>query len=107
MSLMPTTIELLARARVDLRMGLPVVLKDDGAAALALAAESLSAGRLADLRALGNVTLALTARRAETLKARVYDGETARIIVPADADLRWVQALADPADDLNTPMKGR
>ena len=26
MSLMPTMIELLARARVDLRMGLPVVL---------------------------------------------------------------------------------
>ena len=106
MSLMPTMIELLARARVDLRMGLPVVLSSDSDAVLAIAAESLTAERLADLRDLGAVSLALTARRAETLKARVYDGDIARIAVPGGADLAWVQALADPADDLNSPMKG-
>ncbi|MDE4132338.1 GTP cyclohydrolase II [Phaeobacter sp. QD34_3] len=106
MSLLPTTLELLARARVDLRMGLPVVLKGGGTAALAMAVESLSADRLADLRALGPVSLALTARRAETLKARAYDGDLARIEVPDKATLDWIQALADPADDLNTPMKG-
>lgn len=106
MSLMPTMIELLARARVDLRMGLPVVLTDGTQAALAISAENLSATRLNDLLALGEVSLALTARRAETLKAQVYDGDTARIIVPQNAALSWVQALADPADDLKTPMKG-
>jgi GTP cyclohydrolase II len=106
MSLLPTTLELLARARVDLRMGLPVVLEGGGTTTLALAAESLTAERLADLRALGPVSLALTARRAETLKARAYDGDLARIEVPADATMGWIQALADPADDLNTPMKG-
>ena len=37
MSLMPTMIELLARARVDLRMGLPVVLEGGDSAALAIA----------------------------------------------------------------------
>ena len=52
MSLIPTLIELLARARVDLRMGLPVVLTDGDQAALAIAAESLSASRLQDMQAL-------------------------------------------------------
>jgi GTP cyclohydrolase II len=106
MSLMPTMIELLARARVDLRMGLPVVLVEEGQAALAIAAESLSQDRLTEMQALGEITLALTARRAETLKARAYDGDTARIRLPAAADLGWIQALADPADDLKAPMKG-
>ncbi|NRB20079.1 MAG: GTP cyclohydrolase II [Rhodobacteraceae bacterium] len=106
MSLLPSMIELLARARVDLRMGLPVVLAGNGAAALAIAAESLSPGRLADLRAYGEISLALTARRAATLKARVYDNDIARLAVPADADRNWVRSLADPADDLNSPMKG-
>lgn len=106
MSLMPSMIELLARARVDLRMGLPVVLLGKGSAALAISAECLSAQRLTDLREIGEVSLALTARRAETLKARVYDADIARLSVPADADRNWVQSLADPADDLNSPMKG-
>jgi GTP cyclohydrolase II len=106
MSLMPTMIELLARARVDLRMGLPVVLEGGDSAALAIAVESLTPERLTELLSLGPVSLALTARRAETLKARAYDEDLARIQVPAQASLQWIQALADPADDLNTPMKG-
>jgi hypothetical protein len=36
--------------------------------------------RLADLRGAGPPVLALTARRAETLKARAYDGDLARIV---------------------------
>ncbi|MBY6135788.1 GTP cyclohydrolase II [Nocardioides marinus] len=106
MSLMPTTIELLARARVDLRMGLPVVLSGGGSAALAIAVEALSEPRLAEMRALGDLSLALTARRAETLKARVYDEDISRVTVPADEGLTWIQSLADPADDLNVPLKG-
>lgn len=99
-------LERVARARVDLRMGLPVVLTTGEEAILALSVESLSSTRLADLRALGDVALALTARRAATLKARVYDQDLARVSVPTDVGLSWVQALADPADDLQTPMKG-
>jgi GTP cyclohydrolase II len=107
MSLAPNTVELLARARADLRMGLPVVLSGVGRTILAAAAETVDAGRLARLRALGGtLTLAVTARRAETLKARAYDGDLARIVVPEDAGLAWVQAVADPADDLARPMKG-
>ncbi|MFD1156440.1 GTP cyclohydrolase II [Roseovarius aestuarii] len=107
MSLAPDITEILARARADLRMGVPIVLKDGDSAALALAAETLDAQRLADIRALGNGTvLTITARRAETLKARAYDGDLARITLPPDATLAWVLGVADPADDLKTPMKG-
>ncbi|MCA2006246.1 GTP cyclohydrolase II [Tritonibacter mobilis] len=106
MSLLPTMLERIARARVDLRMGLPVILTTGDTAILAIAVESLSAARLADLRDLGQVSLALTARRAATLKARVYDEDIARITVPTDVELGWIEAIADPADDLQTPMKG-
>ncbi|MGX0876244.1 GTP cyclohydrolase II [Roseovarius sp. MBR-154] len=108
MSLSPDITEIIARARSDLRMGVPVVLcAADGTAALVMAAETLDAQRLADLRALGQVpVLAITARRAATLKARAYDGDLARVVLPPDARLSWVLAVADPADDLKTPMKG-
>ncbi|MBO9447696.1 GTP cyclohydrolase II [Ruegeria sp. R14_0] len=108
MSLIPDISELLARARADLRMGVPVVLTDDtGFSVLAIASETLSAQRLADLRSLeGQPVVAVTVRRAETLKARAYDGDLARMIIPPDADIAWVQAVADPSDDLNAPMKG-
>ena len=107
MSLLPDINELLARARADLRMGVPVILQGEDGAALAVAAETLTDARLDDLRALDPApVLAITARRATTLKARAYDGDLARIEIPAEADLGWIRALADPADDLIAPMKG-
>lgn len=106
MSLLPTTLERIARARVDLRMGLPIVLIDGDEAILSLAVESLTVERLGDLRDIAPITMTLTAKRAETLKARVYDGDIARVDVPTEANIGWVQALADPADDLRVPMKG-
>ena len=106
MTLGPTPLERLSRARADLRMGVPVLLTDGARQVLAASAETLSADRLADLRALGPLALAITQRRAETLKARVYDGDLARIAVPEEAGLDWLRAVADPADDLRSPMKG-
>ncbi|WP_299608757.1 GTP cyclohydrolase II [uncultured Tateyamaria sp.] len=106
MGLGPDITETLARARADLRMGVPIVVMGE-AHILAVAVEALSPDRLAGLRALGgSLELALTGWRAETLKARVYDGDVARIAVPDAAALGWLQSLADPADDLATPMKG-
>jgi GTP cyclohydrolase II len=102
----PDILERLNRARADLRMGVPVALVSESGAALVVAAESLTPARLAALRVMGPLTLAVTARRAETLKARAYDGDVARIAVPTDADAAWVAAVADPADDLSSPMKG-
>jgi GTP cyclohydrolase II len=106
MSFSPNQTETLARARNDLRLGLAVVLQDRASALVVVAVETLTPARLAALRALGPLDLALTARRAETLKARAYDGDIARIAVPDDADLRWCRAVGDPADDLRVPMKG-
>ena len=112
MSLAPSPVERLNRARADLRLGLPVVLSDGARAALVAATETLTQARLDDLRALPGQpppalpVLALTAHRAQTLKARVYDGDLARVAIPADANTQWLRALADPADDLTHPMKG-
>jgi GTP cyclohydrolase II len=98
--------ERLTRARADLRMGVPVVLCGAEGAALVAAVETLDAARLADLRGFGTPVLAITARRAETLKARAYDGDLARIAPPSDTGLDWLRSVADPADDLRMPMKG-
>ncbi len=102
----PDAAERLARARSDLRMGLPVVLVAPQGRALVLAAETATPGRLAAVRAMEGAALALTARRAETLRARVYDGDLARVRLPADADGSWVRAAADPASDLAHPFLG-
>lgn len=106
MTLGPDIVERLARARSDLRMGVPVVL-DGPVPVLAMAVETLGPARLAAIQALpAAAALAITARRAHTLKARAYDGDVARLAVPADAGVAWLQAVADPADDLAMPMKG-
>lgn len=105
MALGLSIVEQLTRARADLRMGVPILLVGEGSI-LAIAVESLSPTRLTDLRALGPLELALTARRAETLKTPVYDVDLVRLMVPEDAGMEWLRALADPADDLRYPMKG-
>ena len=99
-------IERLARARADLRMGVPVVLARGRQGALAVAIEPLEAARLEALRALGQPEVALTSWRAETLKLAAYDGDVARILLPQEADVAWLAGLADPAHDLGKPFKG-
>ncbi len=107
MSLAPDITERMARARADLRMGLPVVLSDGATKMLAASAETIGPARLSAMRAMApEPVLAITSRRAETLKARAYDGNLARILLPEDAGSAWVRAIADPADDLRHPMKG-
>lgn len=103
-----STEEAVARARADLRIGAPVALFAGSVAAIAIAAETCTAERFADLRraAPDGVDLAITHRRAETLKARAYDDDIARLVVPGDCDLGWVQATADPSLDLANPLRG-
>ncbi len=103
MTFAPTPDELTARARADLRMGVPVVI----AGHLIFAIETLSPARFAAAMALPTrPVLAVTDWRAQTLKARAYDGDIARIEIPMGRPLTWAQAVADPADDLSSPMKG-
>jgi GTP cyclohydrolase II len=96
MSLRLSTAERVARARADLRIG----------AAVALASPLVTPARLAEFAALGAVDLAVTARRAETLKARAYDGDIARIAIGPDMDLARLRAAVDPALALAEPMIG-
>ncbi|NHF73493.1 GTP cyclohydrolase II [Paracoccus xiamenensis] len=102
MSLLPTLEEQIFRARADLRMGLAVAI--DGW--IAASVETLRPDRLAAICALGTPVLAVTARRAETLKAHAYDGDLARIEIPKDAGLTWLRDVADPSADMMSPLKG-
>ncbi len=106
MSLFLTEAERLARARTDLRMGAPVILAKEGGAALVLAVEVLRQDRLSAMLQMGRPDLAITQRRAGTLRARAYDGDLARIALPAAVTLDWLRAVADPSTDLSHPMKG-
>ncbi|RME18181.1 MAG: GTP cyclohydrolase II [Alphaproteobacteria bacterium] len=106
MALQPDMKELAARARADLRVGLPVVLREGDEAALVVSAETVTPARLAELRKIAPPFVAITPRRAETLKARAYSDLVARVRLPDEAGIDWIRALADPADDLATPMKG-
>ena len=106
MTLIPTLSEQIARARTDLRLGLPVVLREGDHRVLLLAAEGITDARFKALRDIGPPILAITARRAKTLQARVYDNDLARLEVPADATVTWIHGVADPQDDLSNPMKG-
>ena len=99
----PNIVERIARARADLRMGVPVIL--DGGAMI-FAVETLDQDRLDQLDDLTGVTLVITSHRARTLHVTPYDSDLARIALPHDVDLNWIRAIADPADDLNAPMKG-
>jgi GTP cyclohydrolase II len=87
----PTLPERLNRARADLRMGVPVILCGAGRA-LVVAVETLDGGAAGGpARRFGAPVLAITARRAETLKARVYDGDLARIEVPGGRRSGWLR----------------
>ncbi|MEL7347968.1 MAG: GTP cyclohydrolase II RibA, partial [Pseudomonadota bacterium] len=103
--------ERVARARADLRMGAPIALCAGEESALVLAAETAAPHRLAQFATLAQdqgatFDLAITHRRAETLRARAYDGDVARIAVPQGTALPWVRATADPSADLGSPLKG-
>ncbi len=100
--------EAVARARADLRIGAPISLVSAAGGALVVAAETTRPERLEDLRRLApaGLDLAVSHRRADTLRARAYDGDIARIAVPADADLGWIRATADPSLDLAHPLRG-
>ncbi|MEM9852447.1 MAG: GTP cyclohydrolase II [Pseudomonadota bacterium] len=108
MAIRITPEEMTARARADLRMGVPVCLTDDsGAMWLAAATETLTSARLGELRAMSpELDLALTHWRAQTLLAPAYDGDLVRIAVPDAASVGWAHAMADPSLDLDTPLKG-
>jgi len=100
----PTSIELLDRARNDLRIGLPICIIDNDQNWLIFAIETISKERFSTLNE--KAEFSITKRRAKTLKVTAYDQNIGRFKLDKSNDWRWVKAIADPADDLNYPMKG-
>ncbi|MEM7439543.1 MAG: GTP cyclohydrolase II [Pseudomonadota bacterium] len=95
-----------ARARADLRTGLPVAIQTADDVLVAAATETLTADRLAEMRALSTVEVALTKWRAQTLAAPAYDVDLVRIRAASDASVHWFHAMGDPSLDLAMPIKG-
>ena len=107
MPITPSIVEQIARARTDMRLGLPFVIEDGASGLLVVAAETVNEDRFAFFTAYPHSApvVAITAWRAATLKARVYDDDLARVILPSDVNIGWLRRLADPARDLDMPLK--
>lgn len=106
MTIQLTPAEHIARCRADLRMGVGIVLCSGADRWIVASAETVSEARFDGLRAIGPLELAITDWRAVTLSTWATDGDLARLNVPNDKGLKWVQSMADPSDDLSNPMKG-
>ena len=93
------------RAVGELRRGLAVVVGGDQPYVV-LAAEQASEEGLAELTRLGEVQLALTAERAQVLKIRPQVAPLVLVEYEPRFDAALVSALADPAADLDHPLRG-
>ena len=68
------------RARTDLRLGIPIVLAEKNINVVVTPIEDLNQPRLNELRQIDtNSFILITARRAQTLKCPIYDGNFVRI----------------------------
>ena len=97
------------RAAGDFRRGAPVVIRAETAAqsGLAVAAETIRDETLAALAALGGPpSLILTHARAATLKIRLYTAAVVRVPLSSTVKAEEIRAIADPASDLDYPLKG-
>jgi GTP cyclohydrolase II len=98
------------RAAGDFRRGVPVLIAAVGQSAIAVPAETVGDETLAAFARLaaplGPMALVLTHARAATLKIRLYTPEV--VMIPLDGKMKAedLRAVADPASDLDYPLKG-
>ncbi len=100
---------LVERAAGELRRGAPVFIRSAkrGESAIAVAAETVSDTTLAALVKLcGTPSSILTHARAATLKIRLYTPEVVAVPLAANVSAAELRAIADPATDLDFPLKG-
>ena len=97
-----TNQEVLMRARADLRLGVPIVLAGNQEIdAVVAPIDVLRQSRLDQLKSIDeNSFILITARRAETLKCPVYDGNFARLETGQAPKVSSLKAIADPSLDL-------
>jgi GTP cyclohydrolase II len=97
------------RAGGDFRRGMPVLIRSgaSGGSAVAAAAETLTDATLSALKgAYGQPSAYLTHARAATLKIRLYTEDAVAIALRESVNAAELRAIADPASDLDNPMKG-
>ena len=98
------------RAAGDFRRGVPVIVVADrpGESAVAVPAETAGDPTLAAMRAAGAgpYFLVLTHARAATLKIRLYTQDVVMIPLDGNTKAEELRAIADPASDLDYPLKG-
>ena len=98
--------EHVSRIYTDLRLGIPVIIRTADEH-LVVPVETLNQTRFDLFRSLAtDLKLVVSSRRANTLKMSSYDNGLARIVVPADRNLEWLKAGADPSKDLIYGIKG-
>jgi GTP cyclohydrolase II len=104
---MESSLESVPRAVDALRRGVPVVF--EGAEPFAaLAVETARDATLGALKATKRAPalLVLTHARARTLKIRLYTPDVVAVIPDLPLNAAELLAIADPTDDLSTPLKG-
>ena len=108
MKLHTSKMEQTARLRSDLRLGRPILIKNKNNSGLIFAVETLKKNTVKDIKKthLKSSHLAITARRAKTLNAIPYDGDIARIVLTDHVSHHWMVSTANPALDLQNPLKG-
>lgn len=96
------------RAVADLRRGVPVAVMGDTAGVVAMAAELVDGTAVRDLAALTGAApiLALTAERAAVLHIPPDGEPTVLLALSSHMDAAAIRTLADPATDLDNPMRG-
>jgi GTP cyclohydrolase II len=100
---------LVERAAGDLRRGAPVLIRaaKRNESVVAVAAETVTDATLAALvRLCGPPVSILTHARAATLKIRLYTADVVGIPQDVGVTSAELRALADPATDLDHPLKG-
>ena len=103
----PANQEILMRSRADLRLGIPIVLAGIKNDAVIAPIEVLSQVRLDKLKLIDkHSSILITAKRAQTLKCPVYDGNFAIIKLRQVSEITSIKAIADPSLDLKNPLKG-
>ncbi len=103
----PADQEILMRARADLRLGIPILLAGNDNNAIIAPIEVLNQNRLDQLKSINKKSFILiTAKRAQTLKCPIYDGNFVRLELDQASKISSLKAIADPSLDLKNPLQG-
>ena len=95
----------------DLRFGIPIILGDNDTYEMIVAIETLNEETFQKILAYSSSSnlepyIAITKNRAIFLKARVYDGNIARLKLSNPISFNWIKSTADPSKDFEYPLKG-